>query len=62
VDPSPWGAEEVLQVSIGNEAVNQYLLCWSDRLAEVHLPWDWDLTVEQMAVIGEKLAADWPEM
>lgn len=58
VDPSPWGAEEVLQVSIGNEAVNQYLLCWSDRLAEVHLPWDWDLTVEQMAVIGEKLAAD----
>lgn len=57
VDPSPWGAEEVLQVSIGDEAVNQYLLCWPDRLAEVHIPWDWDLTAEQMAIIGEKLAA-----
>ena len=57
VDPSPWGAEEVLQVYIGDEAVNQYLLCWPDRLAEVHIPWDWDLTAEQMALIGEKLAA-----
>ena len=56
VDPSPWGAEEVLQVSIGDEAVNQYLLCWPDRVVEISLT-DVDLTPEVMAAVGEKLGS-----
>lgn len=55
VAPAPWGAEEVLQRYSSGEPVNQFLLCWPDRMAEVNLPWDWDLTADQMAVIGEKL-------
>lgn len=55
VDPVPWGAEEVFQRYYSGEPVNQFLLCWPGRMAEVHLPWDWDLTANQMAVIGEKL-------
>lgn len=52
---APWGAEEVFQRYSGAEPVNQFLLCWPDRMAEVKLPWDWSLTADQMAVIGEKL-------
>jgi hypothetical protein len=55
VTAAPWGAEEVFQRYSGAEPVNQFLLCWPDRMAEVKLPWDWRLTADQMAVIGEKL-------
>lgn len=55
VTAAPWGAEEVFQRYSGAEPVNQFLLCWPDRMAEVKLPWDWSLTADQMAVIGEKL-------
>ena len=55
VDPAPWGAEEVLQRYRSGEPVNQFLLCWPGRMAEVDLPWDWDLTADQMALIGETL-------
>lgn len=55
VDPAPWGAEEVLQRYRSGEPVNQFLLCWPGRMAEVDLPWDWDLTAGQMALIGETL-------
>ena len=55
VDPAPWGAEEVLQRYRSGEPVNQFLLCWSGRMAEVDLPWEWDLMAGQMALIGETL-------
>lgn len=47
VTAAPWGAEEVFQRYSGAEPVNQFLLCWPDRMAEVKLPWDWRLTADR---------------
>lgn len=54
IDPSPWGAEEAYQFNLEGEFQQTYILCWKDKL--VQLEADWDLTAEQMAVAGEKLA------
>lgn len=54
IDPAPWGAEEAYQFNLEGEFQQTYILCWSDKL--VQLEADWDLTAEQMAVVGEKLA------
>ena len=54
VDPTPWGAEEAYQLNLAGEFRQEYILCWKDRI--VQLGADWDLTAEQMAVAGEKLA------
>lgn len=54
IDPAPWGAEEVYQrFSYDGTPLNYYLLCWKDRLAEVHF-W-WDPTPAQTALAGEVL-------
>lgn len=54
IDPAPWGAEEVYQrFSYDGTPSHYYLLCWEDRLAEVHF-W-WEPTAEQMALTGEVL-------
>lgn len=55
VDPTPWGAEKVYQLNLAGEFRQEYILCWKDRI--VQLGADWDLTAEQMAVAGEKLAS-----
>ena len=39
---------------MAGEFRQEYILCWKDRI--VQLGADWDLTAEQMAVAGEKLA------
>lgn len=54
IDPAPWGAEEAYQFNLEGEFQQTYILCWKDKL--VQLEADWDLTAEQMAVAGEKLA------
>lgn len=53
VDPAPWGAEEAYQFNLEGEFQQKYVLCWPEKI--VQLEADWDLTAEQMAVVGEKL-------
>lgn len=54
IDPALWGAEEAYQLhSYDGTPLNDYLLCWEDRLAKVHF-W-WDPTPEQTALAGEVL-------
>lgn len=54
IDPAPWGAEQAYQFNLEGEFQQTYILCWQDKL--VQLETDWDLTAEQMAAAGEKLA------
>lgn len=55
VDAAPWGAMEVYQQYSGGEARNQFLICWPDRIAEIHFDWDWEITAPLMKTVGEKL-------
>lgn len=53
-DAVPWGANEVYRLydlEYGSE--NAYLLCYDELLVEINF--DWEPTVEQMAIVGEKL-------
>lgn len=51
---APWGAEAAFRRYLGGEPDDWYLLCFPDRLVEVH-PRGLDLTPEMMAAMGEKL-------
>lgn len=53
VDASVWNAEIAYQCYRGGEPSNQYLVCWPDRMAEIHFYWM--PTPEQIAVAAEKL-------
>lgn len=53
-DAAPWGAETAFRMYRLGEPADWYLLCFPDRIAEVH-PRGLDLTPEVMAAIGEKL-------
>lgn len=52
-DAAPWHAQEVYQLYRGSESTNEYLLCYEDRF--VNIDFDWELTAEQMAIVGQKL-------
>lgn len=53
-DAAPWGAEEAYRVTDPEYgAWDIYLLCYPDRLVEF-CP-SWELTPEQMALVGERL-------
>lgn len=48
------GANEAYRLYDSNSgASNEYLLCYDDFLVEINF--SWEPTVEQMAVVGEKL-------
>lgn len=54
VDTAPWGADEVYQRhNYDGSPSNYYLLCWENRMAEIHFYWD--PTPEQMALAGQTL-------
>ena len=55
-DPEPWRAREVYELTYQDESgfSNQYLLCYPDRIVEIGF--SWELTEEQMRIVGEKLA------
>jgi hypothetical protein len=54
MDAVPWGAIEAYQlVSPSTGPRMKYLLCYTDRIVEISF--DWELTPEQMATVGEKL-------
>lgn len=54
---APWGAVEVYQRYGSGEPINQFLVCWPDRIAEIDFDWDWDITDELIAITAEKLRA-----
>ena len=55
VDAAPWDAEEVYQLYHSREPVNQFLVCWPDRMAEVAFDWDWTVTEGMMSTAAEAL-------
>ncbi len=56
IDPAPWGAGEAYQrIQEDGTATGQYLLCYGETLVEISF--DWEVTKEQMAVVGQKLGS-----
>ena len=55
IDAPAWGAEEVYQRYYSGEPVNQFLVCWPDRMAEISFDWDWTLTEDMTATAAAKL-------
>ncbi len=55
IDASAWGAEEVYQRYSAGEPINQFLVCWPDRMAEVKFDWDWTITEDMMSTAAEAL-------
>ena len=54
VDAAPWNADQVYQRhNYDGTPTNYYLLCWPDRMAEIHFYWD--PTPEQIAIAAEVL-------
>ena len=57
IDPIPWGAAEAYRVMDEEYGPwDRYLLCYPDRFVEFRP--DWELTPEQMALVGEKLGTN----
>lgn len=54
MDAAPWGANAAYRLCSGDHFMNVYLLCFDDRIIEIHP--DWELTTEQMSIIGQKLS------
>lgn len=50
---APWGADGAYRLFVGEEAENTYVLCFGNRIVEINT--SWELTEEQMAVVGRKL-------
>ena len=56
VDSAPWGASEVYQRYSSDEAYKQFLVCWPDRIAEIHFSGsEWILTEDIIAAAAEAL-------
>jgi hypothetical protein len=56
IDAVPWGAIEAYQmVSRSTGSRTKYLLCYTDRIVEIDLSFNRELTPDQMATVGEKL-------
>jgi len=53
-DAVPWRANEVYRLyDLAHGLENAYLLCYDELLVEINF--DWEPTVEQMAIVGKKL-------
>jgi hypothetical protein len=55
VDPTSWGATEVYQRYNAGVPVNQFLVCWPDRIAEINFDWGWIITEEMISTSARKL-------
>lgn len=55
IDAAPWGANEAYQLKLGGEPLMRFLLCYDSCIVEIDFKHDWELTSEQMAIVGEKL-------
>jgi len=57
MDSALWGASEVYQRYSAGEPINQFLICWPDRIAEICFDWEWNITDELIRTTAEKLKA-----
>ena len=55
VDPALWGAAEAYQRCSSGEPVNQFLICWPDRIAEINFDWEWTITDDLISITAEQL-------
>lgn len=55
IDAKPWGANEAYQLKLADEMQMRFLLCYDHCIVEIDFEWDWELTPEQMTIIGNKL-------
>lgn len=55
IDPEPWCANEAYQLILGGDPEMRFLLCYDRCIVEIDFENDWELTTEQMSVIGRKL-------
>ncbi len=53
IDAAPWLAEQAYQLHWSESVLNQYLLCYEDRIIEIEF--DWTPTEEQMRIVAESL-------
>lgn len=54
MEPTPWGAEKAYQgYDTQGSAINRYLLCYDNLLAEIAL--DWEPTSEQIQIIRNRM-------
>ena len=55
MDTPAWDAEEVYQRYHAGEPINQFLVCWPGRIAEVKFDWDWTVTEDMAATAARVL-------
>lgn len=53
IEEEPWGADAAYRLYRDGEGKREYVVCYGDVILE--LSTSWDLTKEQMAVVGEKI-------
>ena len=53
IDAAPWQAEEAYQLHWSDTSLDTYLICWPDRIVEIHF--SWTPTPEQIAIVCDKL-------
>lgn len=56
IDPTPWQAEAAYQLHFSSSVLDQYLLCYEDRIVDLMLYFTPDR--EEMAIIAEKLGGN----
>ena len=52
---SPTNWESINQLYHSREPVNQFLVCWPDRMAEVNFDSGWTITEDMMSTAAEAL-------
>ena len=55
IDAPAWDAKEVYQLYHSREPVNQFLVCWPGRMAEVNFDSGWTITEDMMSTAAEAL-------
>lgn len=55
VNAEAWDAVEAYQRYNAGEPRNDFLICWSDRMAEISFDWEWTITEDLITVTAEKL-------
>ena len=55
IDAPAWDAEEVYQRYHAGEPINQFLVCWPGRIAEIKFDWDWTVTEDMAATAARAL-------
>lgn len=55
IDATSWNANKAYQLLLAGEPEMRFLLCYDTCIVEIDFEDDWELTAEQMQIIGEKL-------